>query len=214
MQHDRLVLAFFLLLAGACNGILDVGDPDVQGPEDERRTRDSAAGAGGSGEKDEPTCGDGAIQQGEECDDGNTSPGDGCDACVVECGIAPEFKDETTHTCYRHGGQDVEETWEDAEARCEEWGGALAVLTTTDELALVQVHIRADTWIGGRGGEDGLTWVTGEPWEFASWAPDQPAGEGCVAIEGDLAVFVLRDCSAALRYTCERRPPSKTPQKH
>ena len=34
-----------------------------------------------------PRCGDGELGIGEECDDGNTAPGDGCNAgCHVECG--------------------------------------------------------------------------------------------------------------------------------
>lgn len=39
----------------------------------------------------EPVCGDGTIGVGEECDDGGTAPGDGCDsACILEpCAAAP-----------------------------------------------------------------------------------------------------------------------------
>ena len=40
-------------------------------------------------------CGDGALDPGEECDDGNTTSGDGCDAsCQLEAGdgVPPYFK--------------------------------------------------------------------------------------------------------------------------
>jgi len=36
------------------------------------------------GQVDESTCGDGIVQPGEECDDGNSVSGDGCYACIIE----------------------------------------------------------------------------------------------------------------------------------
>ena len=65
----------------------------------------------------EPTgvCGDGVVQPGEACDDGNTSDGDGCSAaCEVECGFACEKKSEGLRifsTCTRHCGDGVVQ-WE------------------------------------------------------------------------------------------------------
>lgn len=48
-----------------------------------------AAGGGGSG-----TCGDGAVNAGEQCDDGGTAPGDGCSAtCTIE--VPPACGDGT-----------------------------------------------------------------------------------------------------------------------
>ena len=55
-----------------------------------------SASSGGTG-----GCGDGFIQAGEECDDGNTLAGDGCEACVVVCSGLSEVKDAVTHHCYR-----------------------------------------------------------------------------------------------------------------
>ena len=43
--------------AAACEGDVEGADPDC------------------------PTCGDGIVQTGEECDDGNLNPFDGCDLC-------------------------------------------------------------------------------------------------------------------------------------
>ena len=55
---------------------------------------DAAADAGPDAEPDgqlpdaaiEPMCGDEQVDENEDCDDGNTEPGDGCDA---ECGFEP-----------------------------------------------------------------------------------------------------------------------------
>ncbi len=50
-----------------------------------------AGGAGGAEPPPAPVCGDGKVEGSEQCDDGNTTPGDGCDALCVkeataECG--------------------------------------------------------------------------------------------------------------------------------
>jgi len=43
------------------------------------------AGADGGEDPPSPSCGDGLLQAGEQCDDGDTAPGDGCSAaCAVE----------------------------------------------------------------------------------------------------------------------------------
>ncbi len=61
------------------------------------------AGAAGTPTDVEPYCGDGAVGEDEECDDGNTRPGDGCSArCIVEqFHICPEPGEpcESTITC-------------------------------------------------------------------------------------------------------------------
>jgi cysteine-rich repeat protein len=72
---------FLILLVGllsvSCGGKVDlnfVGAPSGSG------------GTGGTGTMVSATCGDGVIDQGKECDDGNTVSGDGCSA---ECKIEP-----------------------------------------------------------------------------------------------------------------------------
>lgn len=58
---------------------VDAGDADG-GPGDDAGTSDAGAPDGGAG-----VCGDGVLDPLESCDDGNTTPGDGCPAdCVVE----------------------------------------------------------------------------------------------------------------------------------
>ncbi|AKT41886.1 uncharacterized protein CMC5_061070 [Chondromyces crocatus] len=63
-------------------------------------------GEGGSGEP-VPRCGDGAIDAGERCDDGNGVSGDGCSACGVDdgytCSGAPSVCEEATLTPFTEG---------------------------------------------------------------------------------------------------------------
>jgi hypothetical protein len=71
-----LALAFLLGAAtaalGGCPAEKDDPPPDVTG-----------GGNGGSGGA-ATTCGDGSLDMGEACDDGNNSPDDGCTSCVVD----------------------------------------------------------------------------------------------------------------------------------
>ena len=66
------------------------------------------SGTGGSGGNAEPICGNGVVELGESCDDGNQNAGDGCKACV---GIV-ELAAGEAHTCARLS---------DGTVRC--WGG-------------------------------------------------------------------------------------------
>jgi len=76
--------------------------------------KSSATGSEESPE--EPYCGDGDVDPGEECDDGNTEEGDGCSSeCLIE-----EVCQDITIYCYR------EEDWsfsskEEADTICEDY---------------------------------------------------------------------------------------------
>jgi cysteine-rich repeat protein len=50
-----------------------------------------AAGYSGNGTTCAPNCGDGALLGSEECDDGDMTPGDGCNANAL-CGIRPTVR--------------------------------------------------------------------------------------------------------------------------
>ncbi|XP_064470834.1 pappalysin-1-like isoform X2 [Ornithodoros turicata] len=59
-------------------------------------------------------CGDGGLDKGEECDDGNRSPGDGCD---VNCKLEPFFRCKGT-LCYANDGDGICEPMEDSVRDC------------------------------------------------------------------------------------------------
>ena len=47
------------------------------------------------GEPQEPVCGNGVLEDGEECDDGNSTPNDGCTSCTVDPDPCPgDFDDD------------------------------------------------------------------------------------------------------------------------
>src|SRR5690606_881133 len=63
------------------------------------------------------TCGDGVVNSGEQCDDGNQVTGDGCaNDCSVECAGPGESLRASTNPCYRYVGS--KKTIDDAAADC------------------------------------------------------------------------------------------------
>lgn len=71
-----------LLSAGTCSALC------VNPPITEVGPADGCCPSGGNANSDAdcaPVCGNGVVEQGEQCDDGNTVPDDGCDAhCAIE----------------------------------------------------------------------------------------------------------------------------------
>ncbi|HLK92463.1 MAG TPA: DUF4215 domain-containing protein [Polyangia bacterium] len=76
-----------------------VGDTlSVCGPDRVTETTTACAGLCRAGACQAPVCGDGKVEGTEECDDGNTVPGDGCEAdCKLSQVIA--LAAGTSHTC-------------------------------------------------------------------------------------------------------------------
>lgn len=68
--------------------------------------------------------------------------------------------------------------WEDARIRAEVLGGHLATITSQAENDFVMPLCLAgggpSSWLGGKRIGKSWTWVTGEPWSFANWAPGEP----------------------------------------
>ena len=83
-------------------------------------------------------------------------------------------------------------------------------MSSPDELALVQVRVSDDTWIGGRKTASGFGWSDGEAWGFEPWEPDQPSADGaCVQMGGELTGFRVAACDQPAAFLCERAPAGK-----
>lgn len=80
-------------------------------------------------------------------------------------------------------------TWDEAKEKAASMGGHLAAVTSKEENEWIRTTFRealtgstgaadARLWLGASATEKGgeWKWVTGEPFEFQSWAKDKPDG--------------------------------------
>lgn len=70
-------------------------------------------------------------------------------------------------------------TWDEAKERCERKGGHLATITSTEENEWIVKNINPSDnnycWLGGERDISGnWMWITGEEWQFSSFAEGQP----------------------------------------
>ena len=119
------------------------------------------------------------------------------------------FHDPTSGACYRYVS-DQQLEWDAARDDCEAWGGSLAAITTAEENEFVAARVDSDTWLGGTdsgsGQEGSWRWVSGESWDFTSFAFGEPNGSGdCLQLWYTVgAAWDDFDCELELSYLCER----------
>lgn len=69
-------------------------------------------------------------------------------------------------------------SWESARLRAGVLGGHLATVTSQEEnnfvMPLCLAGGGASSWLGGKRVGKQWTWITGEPWDYANWAPGEP----------------------------------------
>ena len=138
----------------------------------------------------EPACGDGSLDPGEQCDDGNLAADDGCSpTCTTEC-----FTGVYEGHDYRFCRFDAD--WSAAAAACEAHGMSLAQLETAGEQLWVadgasQLELELGTsddavWIGGTDAESEgqFVWQDGSPVTLDDWfgeaEPDGGVAENCL----------------------------------
>jgi|GEM_PF-3517681 len=173
-------------------------------------------------------CGDGALDRelGEQCDDGNTVPHDGCEAdCLLPCGVDAGAVRAVFDTASGHCLLALPDRADFAAARdaCELVGGHLAI--PDDEAENLAVYAAASfrqesAWLGIDDLEvEGvfLTLAGVEP-GFTAWGSDEPSSapghgigvdklvESCVALERASPSWRDADCSQDKTVVCERAP--------
>jgi cysteine-rich repeat protein len=171
----------------------------------------ASTGSGGGG----PLCGNGTIDAGEECDDGNATPLDGCTNCVVDCAEPGAFKDPSSHHCYWLVAAGL--PWAGAGPICRvDAHSDLAALSTLPELDAVGTAFPGKAWIGGHWDSSAWVWSFNEPWIYgddqatamAPWLAmrgENHASRQCVVMLSATTIDA-ESCSHVRPYVCERTP--------
>jgi cysteine-rich repeat protein len=156
-------------------------------------------------------CGDGTVEEGEECDDGGRDPDDGCDpSCLVECeGGSLAAKDPATFHCYI--GVATQRSWANARVDCLALGPGVDLVAPStleeSDFLLAQVPLMISAWTGGNDQttEGDYDWSNGETWSYEPWIANQPDRDGD-CITGSPDGIEDRPCDEAHFYVCERTP--------
>ena len=77
-------------------------------------------------------------------------------------------------------------TWIESRSLSEQRGGYLATPTSAAENQWLHSRVVAHPaafsthgpWLGGYRNKQGWNWVTGEPWAFTAWTPENPSNDG------------------------------------
>jgi len=161
-------------------------------------TGGTTGGTGGTGTT--PVCGNSQLETGEQCDDGNKTGGDGCDAnCQVVCtdvtgSAVAHTSGGRVHCYWAIVGSN---SWTDSQDKCQNaYGkkGHLVSITSSSENSFVASTYAASSsiWIGGTDGQatssttqGTYAWVNGEAIStYKNYDTSEPnwasCGAGCV----------------------------------
>lgn len=247
--RPRSFLLFTALWLGGCRAVTGLGDLSFDPSSDgaggaggtvlssssASSSSSSASGSSTSGSSasggPSPICGNGIVENGELCDDGNTLEDDLC-ASNCQCGGdvkvgSQAFIDPDLGSCYVWFN--ANRAFLDAENACESHGMTLATIDGTGEMAHVQAHLNSVdfVWIGGRrfsSMSDIWTWMSGDPWViqpcdantagcdnnvilWMSGEPNNATGdEDCVEMQlkGSIG-FNDASCATSRGFLCERK---------
>jgi cysteine-rich repeat protein len=167
-------------------------------------------------------CQNGAVEEAEQCDDGNADDLDGCTSqCrkAVRCNAVafPDAErlvvDAATGRCYVVQENEAA-NFSDASVDCAALGGHLATVTSAAEASLLQPMLQAGQrpWIGATDlpAEGSFSWLTGESFGHQSFAPGQPDGDGnCLVVEAATGLWSDTHCDLTTHATghiCEFEP--------
>jgi cysteine-rich repeat protein len=156
-------------------------------------------------------CGNGVLDEGEECDDGDKNAGDGCNAsCETECPSAP-WKKLNGH-CYAR--VNIPTTIEGAMASCKGGTEHLATIDSQAENDFILGLLKNDpksSWIGLTNGSFGgdYYWTNGEPLGYTNWSQFPDTFEPlCVFMSQVTGEWATAPCGDLHPYVCEIDPPS------
>jgi cysteine-rich repeat protein len=181
-----------------------------------------------------PVCGNGIPQAGEECDDGNMDPTDGCDQCVVDCQTIRPGSTKSPYNFHCYEFVDRSTNFDAAQTHCSMLTslmgitGHLITISSVDENQFaLTLAINHPIWIGASDNKSDtdpssgpFQWVTGELWSYTNWQMGEPdtgatscPGPGMCyehcAVQLDTGFWDDTVCSQGHDYICEWDPPGQ-----
>ena len=71
-------------------------------------------------------------------------------------------------------------SWKEAKTICENLGGHLATITSSEEQAFIETFSTGKPWIGATDekAEGTWEWITGETWDYTNWGSGEPNNSG------------------------------------
>jgi large repetitive protein len=167
-------------------------------------------------------CGNG-VEEGvhEECDDGNATSGDGCEAtCKLTCGSGTGADRATVDAASGHcfaAYDGVQHSYQQAAALCGSLGGHLPTIgsASEDAAAFAAVHAGDHPWLGADdiAVEGAFHWTTGEAFAYTNFHASQPDNAGdadCVQYLGD-GTWDDASCATTTGALCELELVTATP---
>jgi cysteine-rich repeat protein len=173
-------------------------------------------------------CGDGKATGDEQCDDGNQDDEDGCtNTCKIKCSDVDDGAklNPANGHCYWEENGWFNDSWGGRRGQCQDKGGHLVTLSSTEENTFVQGLHKGEVWIGAtdnkkadQQGPGAYVWVNGEPFVYKNWAPGEPnaAAGGCgvfdtcyehCAVQREDGLWNDRQCGDENEAICEWEPP-------
>lgn len=173
-------------------------------------------------------CGDGVLDTGEQCDDGDTDESDGCAQCKVVCPAIQgvQLNEVNGHCYWMLQGGIFGSSWLEQHKKCVAQGGYMASVRSPQENDFVKALHKGDAWIGATDGrpvnEPGVGkyfWISKEPFDFSSWSQGEPNAfafgcppvvatcyEHCASQRAD-GLWNDRNCNENSEAVCEWTPP-------
>jgi cysteine-rich repeat protein len=160
-------------------------------------------------------CGNGVVEPGEPCDDGNSDEYDGCTSQCKKgamCSGTMRSVDPATGHCYLLIDTMLR-LYSDARYQCAQRNGYLAVLSgaAENERAKGLLTATQKAWIGLEdvAHNSHFVWSTAEPFSYTSWKPSEPnngtGNEYCVWM-GNNGLWDDDACTDSFLTLCEIPP--------